>query len=317
MSGLEEDAAAVAPIQISGRVASAARIRILPLLITIGTVAVAALLGWQTWRIYMNPPWTRDGTVRAYVVRIAPQVAGQIAELPVVDNQFVHKGELLLLIDPTNYAIAVRQAEAAVDRAKAVADNAHAEWVRRQELNDLVVTTEERQTYASRSLSAEAEYQLALANLDSARVSLQRTQVLSTVNGYVTNLQTRSGDYANVGQPQLSVIDADSFWVDAYFEEAFLGTIQEGDTASVRLMGYRQILRGRVQSIARGINVPNATPDASGLASVNPIFTFVRLAQRVPVRIQLENVPSELRLIAGMTATVEIDARLPSRDVPR
>ncbi|HXW19292.1 MAG TPA: efflux RND transporter periplasmic adaptor subunit [Roseiarcus sp.] len=311
MSSLDQDTAETAPSQSAraapARLATSSRTRILPYLITILTVAAAALLGWQAWRAYMGTPWTRDGTVRAYVVKIAPQVAGQIVKLPVADNQFVHKGELLMLIDPTSYAIAVEQAEAEVDQAKAVADNARAESTRRQELNDLAVTVEERQTYASRSLSAQAQYQLAVASLQNARVNLQRTQILSPVNGYVTNLQARTGDYANVGQLQVSVIDADSYWVDGYFEETFLETIHEGDAASVKLMGYRRILKGHVQSIARGINVSNATPDASGLASVNPIFAFVRLAQRVPVRIRLEDVPGEVRLVAGMTATVEIE----------
>jgi multidrug resistance efflux pump len=311
MSSLDQDAAEAAPTQ-SARMAPApvvapSRPRLLPFLITIVTVAAAALLGWQGWQAYMGTPWTRDGTVRAYVVKIAPQVAGQIAKLPVTDNQFVRKGELLMLIDPTSYAIAVEEAKAQVDQARAVADNARAESIRRQELNSLAVTVEEQQTYASRSLSAEAQYQLAVASLQNARVNLERTKILSPVNGYVTNLLARSGDYANVGQLQVSVIDADSFWVDAYFEETFLETIHEGDEASVKLMGYRRILKGRVQSISRGINVPNAAPNASGLASVNPIFAFVRLAQRVPVRIQLEDVPDDVRLAAGLTATVEIE----------
>ena len=117
-------------------------------------------------------------------------------------------------------------------------------------------------------------------------------------------LLAQAGDYANVGQRQVALIDADSYWIDAYFEETFLQTIREGDPARVKLMGYGPVLRGHVQSFARGINVPNAAPDASGLASVNPIFAFVRLAQRVPVQIRLDNPPSDLRLVAGMTGTV-------------
>ncbi|MGO9418423.1 efflux RND transporter periplasmic adaptor subunit [Roseiarcus sp.] len=273
---------------------------------TFAVAAVAAALGWYAWRAYMATPWTRDGTVRAYVVTIAPQVAGQIVDLPVRDNAFVHKGDLLMQIDPASYAIAVRQAEAGVSQAKAVAQNAEAEWARRQKLNDLAVTLEEQQVYASKSLSANAQYQLALADLDNARLNLQRTRIVSPANGYVTNLQARVGDYANVGQRQVSVIDADSYWVDAYFEETFLESIHDGDAASVKLMGYPQVLQGYVQGVARGISVPNAASSSSGLATVNPIFTFVRLAQRVPVRIHLESVPSDVRLVAGMTATVEI-----------
>ena len=255
----------------------------------------------------MGAPWTRDGTVRAYVVKVAPQVAGEIVQLPIVDNQFVHKGDLLMLIDPRNYSIAVRQAQAAVEQARAVADNAHAEMTRRLKLNDIAVTMEERQTYISQAATAAASYQSALANLDQARVNFGRTQVRSPVNGYITNLTAQLGDYADVGALQLSIVNSNSFWVDAYFEETALGRILEGDAATIKLMGYSPLLRARVQGLARGINVPNAAPDASGLASVNPIFTFVRLAQRVPVRIQIDEVPKEVKLVAGLTATVQIE----------
>ena len=282
-------------------------VRVLPLLATLAAVALAALLGWGAWQYYMGTPWTRDGTVRAYVVKIAPQVAGEIVSLPVVDNQFVHRGDLLMLIDPRNYAIAVRQAQAAAEQAQAVADNARAEMIRRENLNSLAVTMEERQTYISQATTAEATYQTALANLEQARINFKRTKVRSPVDGYVTNLSAQLGDYANVGDLQLSVVNSDSYWVDAYFEETALSRIQEGDAATIKLMGYTPLLRGKVQGLARGINVPNATPDASGLASVNPIFTFVRLAQRVPVRIRIDEVPDGVKLIAGMTATVQIE----------
>ena len=109
------------------------------------------------------------------------------------------------------------------------------------------------------------------------------------------------------GDLQLSVVNSDSYWVDAYFEETALGRIQRGDAATIKLMGYSPLLRGRVQGLSRGINVPNAQPDASGLASVNPIFTFVRLAQRVPVRIHIDEVPEGVELVAGLTATVQVE----------
>jgi multidrug resistance efflux pump len=282
-------------------------LRVLPALVTVAAVCAAAALGWQAWQYYMGAPWTRDGTVRAYVAKIAPQVAGEIVQLPIVDNQFVHKGDLLMLIDPRNYAVAVRQAQAAVEQTRATAENANAEMIRREKLNDIAVTMEERQTYISQAATAEAAYQSALANLEQARINFKRTRVLSPVNGYVTNLTAQLGDYADVGALQLSLVNADSYWVDAYFEETALGRIQEGDAATIKLMGYSPLLKGRVQGLARGINVPNAAPDASGLASVNPIFTFVRLAQRVPVRIHIDEVPEGVKLVAGLTATVQIE----------
>jgi multidrug resistance efflux pump len=290
----------------SNRAPIETRSRMVPILTTLATIALAVPLGWAMWNAYMAAPWTRDGAVRAYVIKMAPEVAGRIVELPVADNQFVHKGDLLMVIDPTDYAIAVDQAEAAATQARANADNAARQARRRAQLTNLETSEEEKQTYASNALAAAAVQQLAGANLAHARVNLQRTSIRSPVNGYVTNLLAQLGDYANVGQIEISLVDADSFWVDGYFEETNLGSIQVRDDADVKLMGYSQIIHGHVGSVARGINVANAQPDPAGLASVNPIFTWVRLAQRVPVHIHIDHLPDGVRLIQGMTATVEV-----------
>ena len=286
-----------------------ARIRIIPLLITLATTGCAVVFGWAMWNAYMGAPWTRDGTVRTYVVTMAPEVAGRIVELPVVDNQFVHKGDLLLAIDPTNYKIALQLADAAVAQAQATADNAQREAERRRKLDDLSISVEQKQVFDANAVAAQAQYQQAVANRDQAKVNLERTQIRSPVNGWVTNLLAQLGDYATVGRNEISITDANSFWVDAYFEETQLASMHEGDPAVIKLMSYRQIVRGRVGSIARGINVSNAQPDQQGLATVNPIFTWVRLAQRVPVHIEIDRVPDGVRLVAGMTATVQLDAR--------
>jgi len=179
------------------------RLRILPLLITLATLAVAVVLGRAMWDAYMGAPWTRDGTVRAYVVTMAPQVAGQIVQLPVADNQFVHKGDLLMVIDPTNYKIAVSLAEAAMQQAQVTAQNVEREAQRRQELTSLAVTVEEKQTFASNAVAAQAQYQQTVANLNQARVNLERTEIRSPVNGWVTNLLAQLGDYATVGQNEI------------------------------------------------------------------------------------------------------------------
>jgi multidrug resistance efflux pump len=138
-------------------------------------------------------------------------------------------------------------------------------------------------------------------------VNLERTRILSPVDGYVTNLLARLGDYVNVGVNTISVVDANSFWIDGYFEETNLAPIRVGDPAEIKLMGYSQTVRGHVDSIAREINVANAQPNGQGVATVNPIFTWVRLAQRIPVRIHIDRVPDGLVLVGGMTATVQID----------
>jgi len=285
------------------------RRRALPFIVTAIAVAVAGVLGTAMWNAYMAAPWTRDGTVRAYVVMMAPEVAGRIAQLPVADNQFVHKGDLLMVIDSTNYKIAVSLAEAAAQQALVNAQNASKQSWRRQQLTTLAVTVEDQQTFQTNALATQAQYQQAQANLAQARVNLERTAIRSPVNGWVTNLLAQRGDYVNVGSNVISLVDADSFWMDGYFEETTLAGIRGGDPASIKLMGYSPIVRGHVGSIARGINVANAQPNGQGLANVNPIFTWVRLAQRIPVRIHIDEVPEGVVLAAGMSGTVQIDHR--------
>jgi RND family efflux transporter MFP subunit len=289
------------------------RLHAVPVLVTLIGLVLAGIATWAVWQAYAEAPWTRDGTVRAYVVTMAPQVSGRIVGLPVTDNQFVHKGDPLMVIDPTNYAIAVRLAEAAVQQAKSTMENDQREAERRRELPLAAVTVEQQQTYASHAIVAEAQYNQALANLDQARVNLDRCVIHSPVNGWVTNLLTQLGDYATEGQNVISITDADSFWLDGYFEETNLDRIHVGDPAEVKLMGYPQILHGHVDSIARAINVANAQPNGQGVATVNPIFTWVRLAQRVPVRIKIDRVPDGVLLVAGQTATVQIEPSVDSR----
>src|SRR5882762_9676283 len=290
------------------------RTSLVPILITLGTVAVAALLSWATWQVYMGAPWTRDGTVRAYVVTMAPEVAGRIVKLPVADNQFVHKGDVLFEIDPADYRIALQSAQAQAQRDGAALDYARA--------NEGRQTTLEGEGWVSKNIyqqttstlhQSEGVVALDKAAVAKAQLDLSRTVIRSPVNGYVTNLLAQLGDYATVGQKLISLMDADSFWVDGYFEETSLGRIHDSDPATVKLMGYSQLVRGHVGGVARGINIPNAQPDQAGLASVNPIFTWVRLAQRVPVRIHIDQVPDGVRLVAGMTATVQIDPQLRSQ----
>jgi multidrug resistance efflux pump len=284
------------------------RMSVVPILITLGTVAAAFLLAWTTWQVYMGSPWTRDGTIRAYVVTMAPEVAGRIVKLSVADDQFVHKGDVLFEIDPADYRIALEQAQAQAERDGAALDYARANEDRQARLaKECWASTEVYQHTMSTLHQSEGVVALDKATIAKAQLDLSRTVIRSPVNGCVTNLLAQLGDYATVGQKLISIVDTDSFWVDGYFEETSLGRIHEGYPATVKLMGYTQLVRGHVGGIARGINVPNAQPDQAGLASVNPIFTWVRLAQRVPVRIHIDQVPDGVRLVAGMTATVQID----------
>jgi multidrug resistance efflux pump len=339
-------------------------VRIVPVLLTLAMAAVAAVFGWWMWQTYMLTPWTRDGVVRTYVVTMAPEVAGRVVKLSVVDNQFVHKGDLLLVIDPTDYKVAVALSEAAVHQAQADTENVEAQIAVQQaqvgasqaqvESAQAALTFAQQQAARYRDLAqkevgtvqmeqqtasslgqaqaalkneqssltlaqrqvaslkaqlaaAEANVARARAQLNQAQVNLGRTQIESPVNGWVTNLLVQLGDYATVGRMVLSVVNADAFWVDAYFEETQLAAIRDGDPARIKLMGYNEVVHGTVAGTARGINVANARADEQGLATVNPIFTWVRLAQRVPVRIRIDRVPDGVRLVAGMTATVQVD----------
>jgi multidrug resistance efflux pump len=348
------------------RTATKRRLEIRPFLITLAAVALAGLLGWAMWGVYMEAPWTRNATVRAYVVTMASEVSGRIVELHVVDNKYVRKGDLLLVIDPTNFRIAVSQAEATVQQAQANVQNIDAQmnvqqaqisaseaqlrvgraalvfaqqqadryqklakdgWgtvqnaqqftsqLNQQEASvqssqqNLNQTLRQVETLKAQRQSAEASIAQAKAQLNQAQVNLERTRILSPVDGYVTNLLAQLGDFVNVGVNTISLVDADSFWVDGYFEETTLAPIRVGDPAQIKLMGHGQIVRGHVDSIARAINVANAQPNSQGVANVNPIFTWVRLAQRIPVRIHIDEVPPNVILSAGMTATVEIHDR--------
>jgi RND family efflux transporter MFP subunit len=270
------------------------------------TVFIAALAGWLLWRYYLLSPWTRDGRVRAETVNIAAEVFGKIAALDAVENHFVHKGDVLFVIDPAEFRLRLAKAEATVEtrRQQVLIQQELSE--RRKHLSAEAISKEEQQTSDSALAVARAACEEAQADRDLARLELERTVVRSPVNGYVDNLRLRVGDYAVVGQTKLTVIDSDSFWVSAYFEETKLSRIHEGDPALVKLMGAEPALSGHVESLSRGIADANGSTDAQGLANVNPVFYWVRLAQRIPVRIRIDTVPEGVRLAAGLTCTVNI-----------
>ncbi len=274
---------------------------------TLAICVIAAVLGWPAFSAYTSTPWTRDGAVRAYTVSLAPEVSGRVVDLPIHDNQYVHRGDLLMRIDPRDYQNTVDADRALVDQAKADFANKKVQAARRDKLTDLAVTAEEQQNYNTGADTAGAALRQHEAQLSQATLNLERTEIHSPVNGWITNLLLQRGDYATTGTRSLSIVDADSFWVDGYFEETVVKPIHVGDPARVWLMGASEVIRGHVESFARGINVANASPDDAGLANVNPVFTWVRLAQRVPVRVHIDFVPPDLLLTAGMTATVQVD----------
>jgi multidrug resistance efflux pump len=280
----------------SGHLARLARVT-LKTMATLLLLAVAMLAAVVIWDYYITAPWTRDGIVRVQVADVAPQVSGQITEIRVVDNQYVHQGDVLYVIDPFDFQQRQKAADLQVKRMQAE---------RRLHLTYLATTPEEQQQFVGNATQAQADFDAAQQQVAQADINLKRTQVRSPVNGYVTNLLMRVGDYAHVGTTNISVIDADSYWIDGYFEETKMARVCVGDRAEAQLMGYRDPIVGRVQSVTRGISVSNAAPSTQGLPSVDPVYTWVRLAQRVPVRIRITDVPVGVLLVSGMTATVTI-----------
>jgi multidrug resistance efflux pump len=274
--------------------------------ITAVAVGVAAVIGWQLWIYYLEAPWTRDGRVRADVVQVAADVSGLVRDVLVHDNQAVKQGDVLFRIDPARFQIALRDAQANVDSKLASSQEAERETSRYNRLNALSVSEEQQQQRSSAATEADAAYRQALASRDSAALNLARSEVRAPVNGFVTNFDMRPGDYVDGGKPLFALIDSDSFYVDGYFEETKLPRIKVGDLARVYLVGESAVIDGHVESIAGGIADRERQGSADLLANVNPTFSWVRLAQRVPVRIALDRVPAGVRLVTGRTATVVV-----------
>lgn len=316
---------------------------ILSRLSTVAVVLLAFILGWFAWEHYTRAPWTRDARVRADVVTLSTDVSGRIVSLAVQDNQHVNKGQALLEIDPARYTLAVEHAKRAVEVAKASLGQAQAaitaseallkqrqsEEQRRRTLKDRSAISGEEWEKANTDVSvaqadllrnqanlvlAQANVQLAIAALTQSELDLQRTHVASPVTGYVTNLLTREGDYASAGGPLLALVDSESFYVSGYFEETKLPRIEEGDRVRIELMSG-ETFGGKVQSIAFAIADRENLPGGRLLASINPSYTWIKLAQRVPVRIEIDaDYAGKNNLRAGTTATVTVQENHKSKD---
>jgi multidrug resistance efflux pump len=272
-----------------------------------GVLVVAALIAARhAWLIYMTAPWTRDGMVRVQVANVAPQISGQIVEVQAYDNQHVHKGDVLYVIEKFDFEVALANAKATVLSREADLAVKKAQNARREALSTVSTSIEEKQQYDGSAKMADAALAGAEAALSQAEINLQRTEVRSPVDGYVTNLLMRVGDFARAGTANLSVIDEHSYWIDAYFEETKLANVHVGDPVEATLLAFEAPINGRIESITGGISAANAAASTQGLPSVDPIFTWVRLAQRIPVRIRIEQIPPEVPLVAGMTCSVSV-----------
>lgn len=273
--------------------------------LTLCIVAISAFIALEAWNYYERTPWTRDGRVGVDVVQIAPEVSGTVSAVPVIDNQYVRRGDILYEINPERLRLAVSLAEAEVEAKRQDMVVRQTTARRHSKLKD-VVSQEAIQQSSGAAAVAGAAYQSAMAALELAKLNLARSTVRAPVDGYVTNLRLRPGDFATAGVTKVAVLDAASFWITGYFEETKIWKIRGGDPARIMLMGFDQPIFGHVESMGRGIDNSNDTPGHLGLPNVAATFSWVRLAQRIPVRIQIDQVPSGVELAAGMTATVEI-----------
>ncbi len=271
-------------------------------------VLLAGLFAWIIWYHYQLAPWTRDGRVRVQVANVASEINGKIVEVKVRDNQHVKRGDPLFVIFQDDYRFALEQTEAQVEAAKADMEVQKENSDRRLKLGSSIVSTEDIHTYSSTAVRARALYNAAIAARDQAKLNLDRTVIYSPVNGFVTNFAMRLGDYARPGDIKLSIVDEDSFWVSAYFEETKLPHVHQGNAARIKLMGVGPELDGKVDGISRGIADTNTTGGSQNLPDVDPIFTWVRLAQRIPVHIEIDHVPDGVVLAGGQTCTVVVES---------
>lgn len=277
-------------------------------IVTMIAVAVAATLAWRLWQHYEVEPWTRDGRVKADVVQVAPDVTGQVTAVLVHDNQQVKAGQVLFEVDRARFELALRQAEAAEQAQRATLDQAMKEARRNNDLRDLV-SAETREQGSSRVDQLRAALAQAVVARDTARLNLERTRIVSPVNGTVSNLDLRAGSYVSAGRAVMALIDSDSYYVEGYFEETKLPAIQVGDAVVVLPMGESLRLKGHVESLSGGVADRDRSTSANLLSSVNPTFNWVRLAQRIPVRIKLDALPAGARLVAGQTVTVDVQTK--------
>ncbi|MBH2884932.1 MULTISPECIES: HlyD family secretion protein [Serratia] len=276
---------------------------------TVIVCAIAVCAGWWLWNYYMQSPWTRDGKVRAELVNITPEVSGRLEKISANDNQFVPAGSLIFTLDPVPYQIALDNAEAAVAKAQSDLAKADHEAARRRGLPRNVISAEDLDESNLAAQAMKAAYKAALANLEQAKWNLSKTKIYAPTDGYITNLQARVGNYANAGTPLVALVDVHSFYVLGYFEETKLKHIKEGNKADIVLYSGNTPLQGEVESIGRAIYDQSVDSNNDLLMDVKPNVPWVRLAQRVPVRIKLLNVPADLTLVAGTTCTISIHQR--------
>lgn len=273
-------------------------------------VGVVAWYAYHTYEEYFNNPWTRDGQVRGHVIQIAPRVSGMVTGIAVIDNQFVQQGDLLFEIDQEPFEIAIAQADANLQRARISSKAARIEYDRLREIfkkDPGAISQKDLSRREANYLESLSKIDVSSESLRAAKLNLEYTRIFAPLDGYVSNVDFQVGTQAVVNTPILALVDSNSFWVFGYFRESQIGKFSIGDSARVTLMAYPDLpLEGRVESLGWGIAPADGNQGVKLLPSIKPVFQWIRLAQRVPVRIKLEKIPEGVELRFGLTASVMV-----------
>ena len=273
--------------------------------ITLVLVVIAAVLIFRAWAFYTESPWTRDARFTADVVAIAPDVSGLITDVRVHDNQLVEKGQVLFVVDQPRYQKALEEAEADVAYYQALLSEKRREASRRNQLGVSAMSREAIDQANNDYQTTEHQLAKAIATRDLAKLDLERTAIKAPSAGWVTNLNVYDGEFITRGSTSVALVKQDSFYVMAYLEETKLDNVKPGYRAEITPLGSDTVLLGTVDSIAAGITNSSSTMDSKGMATVDSNLEWVRLAQRVPVRIRLDKQQGNL-YPAGTTATVVV-----------
>lgn len=274
--------------------------------VTFVTVLIALFFIKIVWNYYMLSPWTRDARIRANVITLTTDVSGYITELLIKDNQHVEKDDVLLKINPERYQAALDKALAQLSIKEEQLHLKEQEAQRRMLLDGHAISEEVRSNMKSEMSIVRAELEEAKANAKYAKIDLERSVVRAPKAGIVSNLQLTEGNYVRLGESILAIIVDDSFYVQAYLEETKLTKIAVGMPVAIKLMSGDVELEGSIESMSYGITDQSSTTDEKLLANVTPTYNWIRLAQRIPVRIKIHNLPKDMHIATGMTASVRM-----------
>ncbi len=284
--------------------------KIIKLIVTLSLLGTAGYLGYNKYKEYTDNPWTRDGQVRTQVIQVTPRVKGMITKIHVVDNQRVKRGDLLFEIDPSQYQVKVDQSKARLQRTLEAAKGTKIEYERVQNIyarDKGAVSQKDMVRNETNYYKSLADIDTSTESLNTAKLNLSYTKVFAEVDGYVSNINFQIGSQASAGHPILALVDENSYWVFGFFREDAIPKVEVGDTAMVTLLAYPDTpLKGKVESIAWGIAHSDGNPGNNLLPSVKPVFQWIRLAQRIPVRIKLDKLPENIKLRFGLTASVMV-----------